>query len=134
MTDAKPTYVYKIVPSTAAPPDPLPDRLPISPLDEASGFIHLSSAAQVPKTLGLFFAEDERVYILRIPYARVEKDIRWEDPTAAVRGEYGVEGIFAHLYNGMRLGREEVDLVRVMERLPGGWDDAAERAKAWLVY
>ncbi|KAF8518273.1 hypothetical protein BU17DRAFT_48841 [Hysterangium stoloniferum] len=134
MAESKPTYIYKIIPVSAAPPDPLPELLPISQLDQVSGFIHLSSAIQVPKTLNLFFPDDERVYILRIPYDRVEKDIRWEDATAAVRGEYGAEGIYAHLYNGLRLGSKEVDLVAVMEREPGGWDLAAERVKAWLVY
>jgi len=74
-----PTYIYKIVPSSAPPPSPLPDALPVSDLDKSDGFIHLSTAAQLPATLGRFFQKDELVYILRIIYKQVEKDIKWED-------------------------------------------------------
>jgi len=74
-----PTYIYKIVPSSAPPSSPLPDALPVSDLDKADGFIHLSTAAQLPTTLGRFFQKDEHVYILRIIYKQVEKDIKWED-------------------------------------------------------
>jgi uncharacterized protein (DUF952 family) len=75
-------YVYKLISSTAPPPDPLSERLPLSSLDAKSGFIHLSTATQVPGTLKHFFADEPRVHVLRIEYARVEKDIKWEDPEA----------------------------------------------------
>lgn len=86
MTPTKPTYVYKLIPSTSPPPDPLPDRLPLSSLDTHSGFIHLSTAFQIPGTLKHFFKEDPHVYVLRIEYAGVEKYIKWEDPK--VEGRY----------------------------------------------
>lgn len=85
MTSAEPTYVYKLIPSTAPPPDPLPDRLPLSSLDTKSGFIHLSTASQIPGTLKHFFTDEPHVHVLRIEYARVEKDIKWEDPKAEGR-------------------------------------------------
>ena len=71
-----PTY---IVPASAAPPLPLPDVLPVSELDSSDGFIHLSTALQVPGTLKQFFSNDDSVYILRIIYTKVEKDIKWEN-------------------------------------------------------
>lgn len=39
-----PKFVYKIVPS--APPSPIPDEYPLSDLDKADGFVHLSTADQ----------------------------------------------------------------------------------------
>jgi uncharacterized protein (DUF952 family) len=74
-----PTYIYKIVPASAAPPSPLPDALPVSELDSSDGFIHLSTALQVPGTLKRFFSDKDSVYILRIIYTKVEKDIKWEN-------------------------------------------------------
>jgi uncharacterized protein (DUF952 family) len=81
---SNPKYVYKLVPSSSPVPDTpnLPERLPLSKLDTASGFIHLSTAVQIPGTLKHFFAEHDKVYVLRIEYAKVEGDIKWETPDA----------------------------------------------------
>ena len=128
------TFVYKLVPSSSPPPEPLPEALPLSSLDSNSGFIHLSTAVQVPGTLKHFFAGDARVYVFRIPYTKVEKDIRWEDPMAEVCGDRGGEGMFPHLYNRGRLGNAEIESIEVWEKTGNGWDEALARAKAWLVY
>ncbi|KAG2140512.1 uncharacterized protein EDB93DRAFT_678622 [Suillus bovinus] len=133
-SDASPTYVYKLIPSSAAPPDPLPDRLPVSDLDRASNFIHLSTAHQIPNTLKFFFKDDPKVHILRIPYGPLEKNIKWEDPKAEVCGPRGGEGMFPHLYNEFKLGRDEVESVQAWERGDEGWDEALRAAEAWLVY
>lgn len=76
---ATPTYIYKIVPTSTPPPDPLPEALPVSDLDRNDGFLHLSTALQLPDTLKRFFAEEERVYILRIVYKNVESNVKWEN-------------------------------------------------------
>lgn len=89
-----PRYLYKIVPSTSRVPEPLPDRLPVSLMDQRSGFIHLSTAHQIPNTLKYFFRDEPLVYILRIEYDRVEQDIRWEDPDGQVCGPRAGEGQF----------------------------------------
>ena len=130
----KPTYIYKIVPYTAPPPTPLPTTLPVSELDNNSGFIHLSTALQIPNTLRFFFGNDPSVYILRIPYDPVEKDIKWEDPKAEVCGPRAGEGMFPHLYNGFKLGREQVDSMQSWARSEEGWGDALKQAEHWLVY
>lgn len=78
-----PTYIYKIVPCTIPIPDPLPEALPVSELDTSSGFIHMSTAHQVPGTLKRFFQDHERVYILRIKYQDVEHLVKWEDSKGA---------------------------------------------------
>lgn len=79
---SSPTYIYKLVPTSSPVPDIVPDVLPLSDLDANSGFIHLSTAAQIPNTLRHFFADQSAVYVLRLVYAHVEKEIRWENPQA----------------------------------------------------
>lgn len=138
----KPTYIYKLVSHTSPTPDAVedfPERLPVSSIDQSSGFLHFSTAKQVPNTLNYFFGADPHVYILRVPYDKVEKDIRWEDPKAEVCGPRGGEGMFPHLYNGLKLGKEEVESVRVLYRRAegdegGGWDTALRESADWLVY
>ncbi|OAX36621.1 hypothetical protein K503DRAFT_793306 [Rhizopogon vinicolor AM-OR11-026] len=131
----KPTYIYKLIPSSAPPPDPLPDRLPVSDLDQTSGFVHLSTSLQVPNTLKFFFKDDPRAYILRIPYDPIEKSIKWEDPKAEACGPRGGEGMFPHLYNEYKLGKDEVESVQTLEKGPdGSWDSALKAAEAWLTY
>ncbi|KAJ7499048.1 hypothetical protein FB451DRAFT_1016449 [Mycena latifolia] len=127
------TYVYKLIPSSSPVPDPVPEILPLSELDAASGFIHLSTAHQVPGTLKHFFADSPEVYVLRIKYAVVKKDIKFEDPKAEVCGPRDGEGFFPHLYNGGRLGSAEIENVAVW-RKDRNWDDALKKAESWLIY
>ena len=133
---SRPAYVYKLIPSSSPPPNPLPIHLPLSTLDESSGFIHLSMATQVPGTLRHFFASEPKVYVLQIPYDRIEKDIRWESPDASVCGERPGEGLFPHLYNGGKLGSEEVESVAEWENTnlgnETGWDDALKKAESFF--
>jgi len=129
-----PTYIYKLIPSSSAPPSPLPPVLPVSALDERDQFLHLSTSKQVPRTLKLYFKDEVKVYVLRIPYERVIKDIRWEDSKGAAPGPVGAEGMFPHLYNGLKLGREEVLDVGIWENEDGTWDGALKEAEGWLVY
>jgi len=128
-----PSYVYKLVPLSMPVPDPLPEKLEVSDVDTSSGFIHLSTSVQVPGTLKHFFGDQLRVFVLRVPLARVEELIRWEDPKGEVCGPRGGEGLFPHLYNDLKLGTDEVESVRELEN-SGGWDAALEEAKDWLVY
>ncbi|KAJ5174856.1 uncharacterized protein N7482_000733 [Penicillium canariense] len=131
--DSQPHFLYKIVPSTAAVREPLPDRLPVSELDESSGFIHLSMSSQVPNTLKFFFSEEPLVYILRIDYSNVVQDIIWESPDGKVCGPRPGEGLFPHLYNGLKLGKDEVESIAIWKN-DDGWDKALKGAKPWLLY
>ncbi|KAJ5933468.1 hypothetical protein N7454_005797 [Penicillium verhagenii] len=130
--DSQPRYIYKIVPSSAPVSEPLPERLPVSQLDEDSGFVHLSGGSQVANTLELFFKEEPLVYILRIVYERVAQDIRWESPDGKVCGPRPGEGLFPHLYNGLKLGKDEVESIAVWQN-EDGWDKAIAGAEAWLL-
>lgn len=95
MTDKTPLYVYKLISSTTPFLEPsIPERLPLSDIDEKSGFIHLSTAFQVPNTLKGFFKDEPIVYVLRILYENVEPDIRWENPEGTVCGPRPNEGLF----------------------------------------
>ena len=74
-----PKYIYKLISYTSPLPDPIPDELPLSELDANDGFMHFSTAAQVPRTLKRFFATDPSVTVVRIDYSKVESDVKWED-------------------------------------------------------
>ncbi|KAJ5693167.1 hypothetical protein N7462_002590 [Penicillium macrosclerotiorum] len=130
--ETQPRFIYKIVPSTAPVREPLPECLPVSELDQSSGFVHLSMASQVANTLRFFFSEEPLVYILRIEYANVIKDIRWESPDGKVCGPRPGEGLFPHLYNGLKLGKDEVESIAIWQN-EDGWDKALTGAKAWLL-
>ncbi|KAI8986195.1 hypothetical protein BD414DRAFT_487942 [Trametes punicea] len=72
------TYVYKILP--APPPTPLPAALPLSDLDRHDGFVHLSTAAQVPTTAALFFAPHASLALLKVDTRRTREQggvYRW---------------------------------------------------------
>ncbi|KAG9308368.1 hypothetical protein JVU11DRAFT_8219 [Chiua virens] len=134
-----PTYIYKLVPHTSPVPAELPDALPVSNIDQASGFIHLSTARQITGTLVHFFGSDPRVHVLRLAYAPLADAglIKWEDPEGKVCGPRPGEGTFPHLYNGFRLGKNEIESLQVLEKGEGSWEEAIARDaefNAWLVF
>ncbi|KAF2847419.1 HET-domain-containing protein [Plenodomus tracheiphilus IPT5] len=120
-----PTYLYKILPS--APPSPLPAGLPLSDLDRNDGYIHLSTAQQVPGTADSFFSSASELWLLKIKYdvlaagtdgdgqvkAGSQADVRWE--------EVG-RGCFPHLY-GADLGKGNVESVDRVEKR-GSWAES----------
>ncbi|KAI0402223.1 hypothetical protein F4802DRAFT_577009 [Xylaria palmicola] len=116
-----PQYVYKIVPE--APPEPIPAQYPLSELDQKDGFVHLSTAAQIPTTAGLFFADAAALWVLRV---RFRPDFHaattWEVPGCP------------HLHGGKNFGAADVDGVRRFERAGGEtWPDAMARQAGFLV-
>lgn len=133
-----PTYIYKIWDaSTPIPlsPESMPESLILPELDRKSGFIHLSTAPQIPNTLKHFFGGHERVYLIRISYGNVKKDIRWEDPESKICGDRDGEGMFPHLYNGLKLGKNEINGVRMVEKEENeSWDEALKGVHNWMVY
>jgi len=89
--DDLPKFVYKIIPT--APPEPLPAEYPLSELDQNDGFIHLSTAEQVPSTCDLFFNDVADLWVLKLEFSKIEAASKWE-------------GGFPHLYGNF--GKEEV--------------------------
>ena len=103
-----PQYVYKILPD--APPDPLPANLPLSATDSQDGFIHLSTAAQVPATADRFYSGNKNIWVLRVPLERIKSNLKWEEVGS---------GCFPHLY-GAGLGQMEVERTKAFTRGDGG--------------
>lgn len=129
-----PKYIYKILPSSPTPPSPLPETLPVSSLDARDNFIHASTSQQLLGTLRLFFAAEPSVILLRIPVANVRNAIVWEPPNEhgqgakwnPASGEPRPHHFFPHLYNGLKLGRDEVDVVGTWTR-----DDEVWSSRGW---
>ncbi|CUS15449.1 unnamed protein product [Tuber aestivum] len=118
-------YLYKIL--TTAPPSPLPEAIELPPLDISSNFIHLCTAAQAVGVIERFMPDSEVLWLLKIPYDRVGKDVKWE--SAAQRGERGEE--FPHMFME-KLGLNEVEEVRGVVRLEEkGWRESLEGMQ-WL--
>ncbi|KAG9246624.1 hypothetical protein BJ878DRAFT_272868 [Calycina marina] len=120
----RPKYIYKIVPASDPPPALLPEKLPVSALDDRDDFIHMSTSHQILGTLQSFFSSEIHIWILRVPYERVAEFTKWENAVGLQPDEKGgcwdVEGnagYFPHIHgNGMKLGSAEVERVRKWER------------------
>lgn len=115
-----PQFVYKILPE--GPPDPLPLSLPKSALDAKDGFIHLSTAEQIPATASLFYTHANSLFLLKIPLDRIEEATKWEETES---------GCFPHLYKA-ELGREDVvDVKEFRREVPEQWTNLLSN-DAWL--
>ncbi|KAH9924270.1 uncharacterized protein BXZ73DRAFT_91274 [Epithele typhae] len=124
-----PAFIYKIVPTPV--PSPLPDTLPLSELDAADGFIHLSTAEQTPVTASLFFAQSTELWLLKVDTRK----------TLDAGGVYAwVEGMprCPHLYaptegEWLHLGRGNVAGVNEVKRGDGQtWAEAFKQLDRWL--
>ncbi|KAL2047357.1 hypothetical protein N7G274_001378 [Stereocaulon virgatum] len=115
-----PEYVYKIVPEASL--DPLPSTLPLSALDAKDGFIHLSTADQIPATAGRFFSQYNSLSLLKIPLARIEKKVKWEESSS---------GCFAHLYGADISRKEVVESKDFKKKDTDEWTKVLEK-DAWL--
>jgi uncharacterized protein (DUF952 family) len=81
--DPLPTFLYKIY-TTDQGPQPA-----ASELDHSSGFIHLSTAAQVLHVANRFFPNETNLVIMKIPLASMQYGLKWESNDGDV---------FPHLY------------------------------------
>jgi uncharacterized protein (DUF952 family) len=67
-----------------------------APVDLADGYIHLSTAAQVPETLARHFAGQENLVIAAVDLSQLGDAVRWE----VSRGG----ALFPHLYGTLPRG------------------------------
>lgn len=118
----QPKYLYKILPTP--PPHPLPCTLPATPLDTQDNFIHLSTAAQTPKTALLFFNDHSKLWIVKLETTKIDGRIEYStDPKA------GVEDGCAHVHESQHgLGKGNVVGIIVVER---GEGQEWESARGW---
>ncbi len=94
MNSPDPKLIYKILTAKQWQVAMPFEHLPFVPIDEADGFIHLSMAAQLSKTLELYFAGQSDLEILAISSQRVSTNLRWEPSRG---GE-----LFPHLYTSLK--------------------------------
>lgn len=90
MSEAIPEFIYKITTAqlwTKAQESGLVSGMPI---DEADGYMHFSTAAQLAETLSLHFKGQSDLYVLRIATSDVASDLKWEPSRGGA--------LFPHLY------------------------------------
>jgi uncharacterized protein (DUF952 family) len=86
------------------------DEFEGSPIDQADGFIHLSTAAQLTETVERYFRGHEGLVIAAIDLNALGDSVRWETSRGGQR--------FPHFYGRLRPGH--VDASRQLERHADG--------------
>ena len=66
----------------------------------AEGFIHFSTPAQLLRTAGRFYAGRSDLLVLWVDPARLEPELRYEQPPAS---DPGAAELFPHLYGPLEL-------------------------------
>ncbi|KAL3427560.1 hypothetical protein PVAG01_01069 [Phlyctema vagabunda] len=82
---AFPSNIFKIVPTE--PPAPLPSKLESSQLDSTDGFIHTSTAGQIPITTGLYFSAANEIWVLKLSTKALTEEggrVIWEGPEGCI--------------------------------------------------
>jgi len=79
MKPSAPEFIYKIFTAKQWQGAENSTHFPIAPIDESDGFIHLSTALQLAKTLELYFFGQSNVEILAISTKKIAKNLRWEE-------------------------------------------------------
>lgn len=67
-----------------------------APVDLTDGYIHLSTAAQVPETAARHFAEESDLVLVACDTAAFGQDLKWEPSRGGA--------LFPHLYRALRMG------------------------------
>ena len=114
-----PKYLFKIV---SEEPGARSDTIELSELDKQSGFIHLSTSTQVPRTCNLFFSKFNKLHIIKFAYNKIKNRTRWE------RAPDGEE-LFPHVYGV--LGTMEAHSVRTFYKGENAWT-AVLGEETWL--
>lgn len=114
-----PKYVFKIV---TAKPGLQSTKVPLTELDEQSGFVHLSSGPQIPHTCNRFFSAVDTLYILKFPYNKLETNLKWEAAPAT-------NELFPHLYSDLLTA--DMDSTRKFHKGQGSWVDVLGK-ESWL--
>lgn len=95
-----PAKIYRISETPAWVEAERTGRLPLSELDRRDGFVHLSTADQVPGTLRRFFAGRTDLVLLTISTSRlIDAPLRYEAPSAP--GD--ANELFPHYYGQLPL-------------------------------
>jgi uncharacterized protein (DUF952 family) len=87
---AEPQFIYKVASRSAFAAARPSGAFRGMPVDEADGYMHFSTAAQLPETLRRHFAGEADLVLLAVPAEAVGAGLRWEPSRG---GE-----LFPHLY------------------------------------
>lgn len=87
-----PQFVYKIATEAAFAPARGALAFAGMPIDAADGYMHFSTAAQLPETLRLHFAGQDDLVLLAIRTADLGDNLVWEPSRGGA--------LFPHLYGG----------------------------------
>jgi uncharacterized protein (DUF952 family) len=90
MTADLPSIIYKITTASLWEDAESTGHLRGMPIDEADGFMHFSTAAQLRETLKLHFKGQKDLVVLGVPTQNVADDLRWEPSRGG--------DLFPHLY------------------------------------
>lgn len=73
-----PEFIYKIASSEVTAAARASGTFTGMPIDEKDGYIHFSTAAQLPDTLSLHFRGQMDLVLLAVRTLKVETQLRWE--------------------------------------------------------
>ncbi len=85
-----PEFVYKIATASGFAPAALSGHYAGMPVDAQDGFIHLSTAAQLPETLRLHFRGRGDLVLIAVRTTDIADHLRWEPSRGG--------DLFPHLY------------------------------------
>lgn len=85
-----PELVYKVAPVASYEPARASGRFAGMPIDAQDGFIHLSTAAQLPTTLSLYFRGQAGLLLIAVRTADLGQALHWEPSRGG--------DLFPHLY------------------------------------
>ena len=95
MNSSAPKFAYKVVTGPVWQASKSAGILALMPVDEADGYIHMSTADQLRETLRLYFAGQSGLVLFSVEPARFGEAIKWEPSRGGV--------LFPHLYGELPL-------------------------------
>jgi uncharacterized protein (DUF952 family) len=90
MPESRPKYIYKVTKARLWQEAGQTGYLKGMPVDEADGFMHFSTAEQLPETLSRHFAGQSDLVLLAVRTADIEIFLKWEPSRGGA--------LFPHLY------------------------------------
>ena len=101
--------VYKLLRPGEADEYDRTGEAPLSPDDARDGYVHLSTAAQLPGTLERHFAGEKAVRLLAVDAGRLGEALRWEPSRGG--------DLFPHFYGCLRASQIADDRVLARDGL-----------------
>jgi uncharacterized protein (DUF952 family) len=92
---SNPEFIYKVVTPALFAEALAAGQFTGAPVDIADGYIHFSTAAQLPKTLELYFAGQGDLVLFAVRSYDVGKDLVWEPSRGGA--------LFPHVYGAFAM-------------------------------